>query len=214
MMADSIGLTVIGCVDNLESSRQFLATTTPDLIISDVMLGEETSFDLFADGRFTDIPVLFITLSINPDNYQLAKGLANSHFLVKPFHALSLRAAVDVLMKHQPKPKPKEGIAVRGKLNKKIIVPLSQIVYVLQDGNYCFIKTEHNKYAIKTSLSSILTKMGPQFIQINRGCAVNKSFIVRIERDKKHLKVNNELLSIGITYKDQVLEYIIGLDKI
>ena len=210
MIAAEIGLAVIGKAETIHKSREFLSVHTPDLVISDIMLGDDIVFDLFADGKFTDIPVLFVTQSVNPENYQQARHLKNSHFIVKPFAALSLQAAIDILMKpFADKPaEPVKAIAVRGKHNEKISVPVSEIVHVQQDRNYCFIKTAHQKFALKTSLSNMQIELGEDFMQVNRACIINKYFIVQMSADNIHLKVGSEMIVIGRTFRDDVLKYL------
>ena len=210
MIAAKIGLAVIGKAETIHKSREFLSAHTPDVIISDIMLGDDVIFDLFADGKFTDIPVLFVTQSVNPENYHQARHLKYSHFIVKPFAALSLQAAIDILMKpFADKPaEPVKAIAVRGKHNEKISVPVSEIVHVQQDRNYCFIKTAHQKFALKTSLSNMQIELGEDFMQVNRACIINKYFIVQMSADNVHLKVGSEMIIIGRTFRDTVLQYL------
>ncbi len=216
MIADELGVAVIGKSENVFKSREFLLAQTPDFIISDIMLGDEKVFDLFADGKFTDIPVLFLTQSVNPENYNHAKHLKHSHFLVKPFHALSLQAAIDILMKpftgkiaeHQ------NAIEVKGRHNEKIMLPASEIICVTQNRNYSFIKTACQQFALKTSLTSIQKELGENFIQVNRGCIVNKYFIKQVAPDNNHVKVYGELITIGRKFKADVSKYIAGKTKL
>ncbi len=209
MIAAEIGLAVVGTSDNLRKSRELLLTARPDLILADVMLGDEIIFDLFADGKFSHIPVLFLTQSLNPENYHQARHLKHSHFLVKPFPALSLQAAIDILMKPlADQDIESTGINVRGRHNEKLTVPLSEIVHVEQDRNYCFIKTAHQKFGLKTSLSAIEKELGDDFMQVNRACLVNKYFIVQLSTDKRHVKVGGEMIIIGRTFRTEVLRYL------
>ena len=213
MMAAEIGLAIVGAGDSVQKSREFLLAHTPDLIISDIMLGEEKVFSLFDDGLFTGIPVLFLTQSVNPGNYKQARHIKNSHFLVKPFHTLSLRAAVDILMKpFAGESTETTGIEVKGRFNEKILLKPSQIVYVQQSRNYCFLKTVDKKYALRNSLGSIQKLLGKDFVQVSKSYVVNRYFITGLSANKACLNINEENIAVGRKFREDVLKSITGSD--
>ncbi len=209
MMVLNMGLKVMGRCNNLASSRDFLLSKTPDLVIADVLLEEEIVFDLFADNAYLNIPVIFITQSTEEIHYQKAKLLKQSHFLVKPFHQLTLQASIDLLMgRITPLMGANFPILVRNRYNEKINLAANEIIWIKKHRNYSFLKTDDYIYTLKKSLNIISKSLGDQFFQINKGCLVNKTRIETIDAPKKHLKVDNEVMLVGAKFRKEIINFL------
>lgn len=72
-----------------EEALAFCATTTPDLIVSDVKMGEMDGFTFFEQvheqDRLKNIPFLFITAYDDYSGMTRAKQLGAAGYITKPF---------------------------------------------------------------------------------------------------------------------------------
>ncbi len=205
-----IQLPDVAICDSLITARQFLLHTIPDIIITDIMLGEDLVFSLLEKEEYKKIPFVFITSSEDGELYNRAKQVPNAMFLVKPFHALSVQAAIDKVMMHHQKQlgsKP-NGLAVRGIYNEKIFLKAADIIFVRSEWNYCVIKTPRNQFALKISLKKIIDDLGSDMIQIHRTYVVNKNYLLKANLQKMEVLTECGLLPIGRQYKQHVLEHL------
>jgi two-component system, chemotaxis family, chemotaxis protein CheY len=96
------GYTVIEANDGLEGLAKLAATPEVGLIISDInmphMNGLEMVEKLKADAKNVDIPVLMLTSEGEPALIARAKKAGVKAWVVKPFKAVMLLAAVRKLM--------------------------------------------------------------------------------------------------------------------
>lgn len=72
-----------------EDALRYCESTTPDLIISDVKMGEMDGFTFFEEihgmARLKNIPFLFITALDDPIGVAKAKELGATGYITKPF---------------------------------------------------------------------------------------------------------------------------------
>ena len=97
IIAEKVGLDILKIVDNLTDAKLFLAHTAPDLIIADIMLGEETVFEVFNTATTKLIPTIFVTALPNNENYKNAEIVERFLFLQKPFTINTFKSAVNLL---------------------------------------------------------------------------------------------------------------------
>lgn len=207
-MLDEIGLEDVAVCEDIHQAETYLSIHTPHLIISDILLGKNNVFDFLSNSKFTEIPILFITVSEDANFYDRARAFKNSSYLIKPFHAISLRATIDKMMlSNVIKPTDTSGITVRGIYHEKITIKPAQIVFVRSERNYCVIKTPNNQFALKRSLLNLSTELGNEMLQVHRSFLVNKSRIEKIDLRKMVLKTEGGELPIGNHYKDAVVHY-------
>jgi len=90
------------CRDIL-GANLFLKTQIPDLIIADILIDKNYIFDLLKNERYATIPILFITASTDIELYKKTKIFPEAMYLVKPFHAISVKAAVNKLTQNEKK---------------------------------------------------------------------------------------------------------------
>jgi DNA-binding NtrC family response regulator len=76
----------------------FLKKEIPELIIADIKMGENHIFDILKNDNYNKIPILFVTASTNIELYNCTKLFSNTSYLVKPFHPISMKAAIDRLI--------------------------------------------------------------------------------------------------------------------
>lgn len=207
----------ISICNNLSSTREFLLQRKTDLIIADIILEDQFIFTLIEEGTIASIPIIFITSSEDLKYYQLSKNKLFSSYLIKPFHAISLIAAIEnhaELNNINKITKPQKFITVRGVYNEKIELVSSQIVLIKSDWNYCHIKTLKNQFALKSSLYKLQQNLGNEIIQIHRTYLVNKKHIGKVNFKTMELFTPLGNLPIGRLYKQNVIDYIIETKNI
>ena len=197
------------CSELLEADL-FLKKQTPDLIIADILIGKNYVFDILNNEKYAQIPILFMTASTDIELYNHSKLFPEAMYLVKPFHAISVKAAIDKLIQNEQKPVDKKqyGITVRGIYNEKIFLDVHNIVYVKSEWNYCVIKTPKNQFALKTNLIKLMHALGPQMIRIHRSYIINTTYIQKINLSQMTIKIENVILPIGRRNKPNVEEYL------
>jgi DNA-binding NarL/FixJ family response regulator len=77
---------------------QALADHSPSLVLMDIDLGEAESGIEIAARLPSDIPVLFVSAHADPATLERARKRRPAGFVVKPFDALQLRAAVEMAL--------------------------------------------------------------------------------------------------------------------
>jgi len=188
----------------------FLKKEIPELIIADIKLGENHIFDILKNDNYNKIPILFVTASTNIELYNRTKLFSNSSYLVKPFHPISMKAAIDRLICDNKIPieNKQYGITVRGIYNEKIFLDVNNIVSIKSEWNYCVIKTQKNQFALKTNLIKLMSVLGEQMIRIHRSYVVNTKYIQKINLSKMTIKIENVVLPIGRKNKSNVEAYL------
>lgn len=212
MMLKELPDATIEIVETCKAASLAITKTPPDLILTDVLLPDGISFNLFNNLSFT-FPIIFFTEFPKDDYFHQALSFPNTTFLAKPFHRFTLQGAIHcVTSKVQFLPKPEtiplreEGIWVNDKYRQKIMVPFKEIVYIEGEGNYVTIyTTTERQYVLKTSLRKVLYVLDSQFIQIQKGFILNKNFINRIDISAGQINVKGNILPIGRTYQKNLL---------
>jgi len=93
----SPALTVAEC-DSVAAAERFLASDLPDVIVLDIGLPDASGHELFArlqgDPRTRDVPVLFLSASVELRDKLAAFSLGAEDYIEKPFIPAELRARV------------------------------------------------------------------------------------------------------------------------
>ena len=210
IVIDELGFETIGYGEDVLSCQEKLGVLSPDLIISDIVLGEKLVFEVFeGNEKLCKIPVVFVTNSVEENVYEAARVVEKHIYLVKPLHYLTLKSAIDFLISEPADYEEREDytIAVKGRYNEKITLQSHQILWVEQKRNYCFIKTELHQYSLKASLVNISKNLDSNFMQTHRGFYVNKNFIDRITTNIKNIIIKNHTLPVGKTYRDNLKRF-------
>jgi two-component system, LytTR family, response regulator LytT len=176
VMLDEINVTVLGATCNVKDSINFLKTTKPDIIIADVVLGNETVFKVFDhDFKFLQIPTIFLTQSSKEIHFIQSQKIETSTYIVKPVHKLTLKSSIETIF--AIKNIDQKYFEIKGNKNEKIKLPIEQIVYIEQNGNYCHISTNTKKFVLKKSLQLIFQKLDTNFVQVHRSFIINAQLI-------------------------------------
>lgn len=88
-----------------------------------------------------------------------------------------------------------------------IRVNWNDICWVHAEGNYCNLITADKRFAVKSSLKKILSKLPMQhFLQIHKAYVVKINCIEKIDLKDSVVVVEGHHLPIGRIYKDILLE--------
>ncbi len=214
------GYTIVGCFDSGEEALQVLSATPPDLAMIDIRLkGKMTGIDLaerlIAIHR---IPFIFVTANSDEGTYQLARKTKPQAFLVKPFNARTLLAAVDLALYNFSENQEAEsiidstsfeprdfhaviadGFFIRiGGRHKKI--KLSDLLFIEADGSYAKLITCSGHHTITQNLSAFQRKVHATHL-----IRVHRSYIININRvdsfDENHIYIDKYPIPLSKTYR-------------
>ena len=202
-----------GIFAELDALLTYINNHKVDLILSDIMIKDQPlGIELLKRLQNTTVPIILMTLSQEEDLFVEAQHYRNVHYLVKPFHAISLQSAIEKTLEEYEKNKlhdflDKKYIRLSSKTGQQDQVWFSEIIYVEADDNYCYIYTLTKKYILRKSLNKLLVELDDNFIRIHYSYAVNKLHIKTSATDI--LKLTNDiLLPVGRSFKKVIKEYL------
>jgi two-component system, LytTR family, response regulator LytT len=215
MILEELGWELLKITPSLDTIEEDIAESKPNLIISDISLDDVSVFTFFDEKPDFNIPVVFMTNYPSDSYYESARRLKHSALIIKPFHCLTLKSTVDLLLEHytEPQEPSEQGLWVRGKQNIKVWLEEEKIWWIHSDGNYCFVQTEGAKYSIKSTLTHLASSLSTSFIQTHRAYLVNKQHIQKVELTRYQLVVHKQVLPFSRKYKEQVIDYLLKKDN-
>lgn len=209
-MIDVEGYQLIGTAYSLIMAEEMLKKQPADLIISDVVMDDSNVVDFLQRTPSVNCPVIFATSCTDEFQYELAGQRKDSRYLIKPFHALTLRSAIDSVMHEPATLKVKKGVAVRGPNNQRVLVAFNTIYYIRVERNYCFLFAHNKKYALKISLAKLMQQLDERFVQIHKGFCINGDYITRTDLSGSQLFINGEAIPIGYNYRKKLVDFLVG----
>lgn len=191
-----------------ESIDYFTQHPQPDLIFSDIQLGDGLSFEISKHIQFT-VPVIFCTAF---DDYAIEAFKANGiEYILKPFNIASLEKAIskfeNLRKQLAGEIEQKYKAAMKALASYKLInsgtfmvkyrdrfVPVSfdkiALFYLESEINHLYTHSGKT-YLIPENLEEVEKKAGPAFFRVNRQFLVNHNAIQDvIEHFPRKLKVN------------------------
>ena len=215
---------ILGSV--VEAVEFFRENTLPDLIFSDIQLGDGLSFSIFA-GFEQSIPVIFCTAH---DAYALdAFKAAGIDYILKPFSAKSIK---DALMKYQQlrrgamAPMMAELSTLFGQGRRSVLVYHKEKIVPVNVGDIAFFYLKEDgvtlmtfakqHYTVHKTLEEIEKITGPGFYRVNRQSLVNREAIRDVSQDAgRRLLVNllvpcGEKITVGRAKASHFLEWLAG----
>ncbi len=187
-------LEIVGTATSVSEGIHEIESKHPDLVLLDIELGNQSSFDILEAVKVRDFGVIFITAY---DHYAI-KAIRYSAFdyLMKPVDLEELQGAVgrfaETRQNKENQAKQFE-VLLEGKNNPvmpaKIMIPaksgivyieVSEIKYIEADGSYCDIYFINNKKFTSSKtmveLEEILADR-PMFVRSHKSFLVNLSFV-------------------------------------
>lgn len=209
-MIAAINYTYLGAVSAFDTSITLIRTEMPDVVISDIRLGDnKTGIDLAHAVSDLDIPFVFITAYSDAAVYEDSKGYEKSKFLVKPFDKLTLKSILDSLtadnIELSSGKKIIDKVLYIKRNNEYEKVALESINYIYSEGNYIKLFGDDEEYTLKYSLSKLLElSKFENFIRVHRSYAVNKGRVLKINFSDKIITIQNVEIPFGRTYSKDV----------
>lgn len=211
MMIVDLGYKFLGNPRSSTEALEAIAREKPDLIITDINIkGEIDGVTLIENIGLKNTPVIYITGFEDQAHFNRAKKTPHSAYLIKPFHLLSLRSAIEkstlnLQKKSTPKKEQKTLFVKNNNLLRKI--PLEEILWIEVEGNYCYLFTKEKKHVLKISLKKVLLSINQQnnFLRIHRNYVVRKNQIKNFNINTNTIKLHDKDIPVGRKYKPQVI---------
>ena len=198
---------------SLEEAKQLLTTETPHIILSDVRLPDGSALEFFHLYPI-NIPIVFVTEYADRQYVEQALEIPFSLFYVKPFHPLTLVAAIQSAYANFRNTKtedlPVRTLKVPIRYGKKVEIPFSNICWIEVEGNYSTLQTTDRKYVQKLSFSKLLPELDEQFVQIHKSAIVNRNYITKINLVNDTLLMRDRVFQIGRSFRKGLID---RLDK-
>jgi Response regulator of the LytR/AlgR family len=204
MTIESIGYQYLGNPKDSFQTLKAIDLKKPDLIILDININGGTDrITLAKEFEHKKIPVIFITGYEGFEYFNRAREIDHLAYLVKPFHMLTLRDAIENAV--SLKEKSKTLFVKNNNMFHKILI--EKIKWVEVDGNYCFLYVEKKKHVVKMSLKKILESINQQnyFLQIHRNYIIQQKYITNYNSIKKVIKIDRKFIPVGRKYKSKVI---------
>jgi Response regulator of the LytR/AlgR family len=213
-----LGVDVVAVLSSVKmAAAYFQENQVPDLIFSDVQLGDGLSFEIFKLVPIS-APVIFCTAY---DEYALNAFKTNGiDYVLKPFTSKTIAEALDKYRKlrntfsggdtnykellnalvNRESPKP-TSILVHYK-DKIMPVKLDEIAVFYIETEMTHLLTFAGKlYHINKSLEDLEISCGTNFFRVNRQCLVNRNAVIDASYHfSRKLSVN-----ISVSFKDKML---------
>lgn len=209
-ISDKYNFRLIETFKDIDLLLQYLIMQPIDLIISDIFTKTRaTGIELLKKLKNSEIPIILITQSTENNIYIEAKAIRDIHYLIKPFHQITLQSSIEKAIDDYEKRKSldfldKKYLYLKGKGDNLERVLFENIVFFEADGNYCYIYTKQKKYILKKSLNKLLLEdLDDNFIRIHHKFAIN-IYHVKIIRNQTLQMIGEIELPIGKTFKKSV----------
>jgi DNA-binding response OmpR family regulator len=92
---------VVQCVESISAARAYLNTTLPDILISEVLIGQESGLDLCRYVRsmasLRHLPIMLLTSRATLQDKIAGFDAGTDDYVVKPFDARHLMARIRLL---------------------------------------------------------------------------------------------------------------------
>lgn len=205
---------------NYSEAIELIKTQKPDIAILDIQLsGSKTGIDLAKKIKYIyNLPFIFLTSNADQVTIDEAKKLEPPAYLIKPFTKEELYASIEIALHNYSRARGRVEeetvimkdsifIKVKGALLK---VFFEDILYIKSSHIYIEIVLKNKqKHIVRFTLNDIMEKLPISFIRIHRGFIINSSYLIQINTTS--LKVNDEILPIGKTYRFNILNKIYSI---
>jgi DNA-binding LytR/AlgR family response regulator len=226
IMAAEPAAEVVAMLGSVEEAVHFFkGHAAPDLIFSDIQLGDGLSFSIFAASTQT-VPVIFCTAY---DEYALdAFRAAGIDYILKPFDAKSIGAALAKYKAFRSVPSYAELAGLFGQdvsrrsvliYYKEKIMPVAIAdiaLFHLRDEVVRLVTFGKQQYVVNKNLEELERLAGRQFYRVNRQGIVNREAIKDVSQDgTRSLVVNllvpfEEKLTVGRAKASDLLSWLAG----
>lgn len=210
-----IGYSVYKIIDTAEEALESIKLDIPDLILLDITLnGKMTGIELSKKIAHLKIPIIFITSSINEENYFEAKNSKTLAYLTKPISSFSLRTSIETTIdstfsnrKEGNKNKTQNEYLFFKKKHTFHKVNIYSITHIKSCDNYCEVITTKNEiFLIREKISNIIGNIVPadNFIRIHRQFIIQLNKIEVFDSKNNKILINEKKIPVSKTYIQKV----------
>jgi DNA-binding LytR/AlgR family response regulator len=195
----------VGLASTIDEAQKLISKLKPDVVVADVMVDSVSIIPILNQPQYNNLYVVFMTSFTDSKLFEDSKLHPKSTYIIKPFHKLSLVAAIDLLL---------SKVIQQERANDKYItlqeaqikrLNIEKIAIIKAEGNYCMITTtENKKFVRKISLKKMMELLDSRFMVVYRGFAVNTNHISKIDFSSQKILIGNQEVPIGREYKDEV----------
>ncbi len=194
LLSEFSELEIVAVLHSVEEGKSFFSSQEhPDLIFSDIVLGDGVSFDIF-DQIPTESFVIYTTAF---DNYTLRAFKLNSiDYLLKPIGKSELEQALDKFRRYMPRDQhyqelnfkdlitePKSHLSrILVKLGYHLkVVRVEEVSYFYSENKIVYLKTNDRPYPTDLTLEELQESLDPkEFFRVNRQVIIRLSAIESI----------------------------------
>lgn len=225
-MLHELGMPCFKISSTYESGLQDFNSFQPDLCLIDIDLQhpKKDGIDLASTIRLhhKNMPIVFITAHFTEDNYMRARKLGIFNFLSKELSKIKLLQAIELALYQQSdiqaspqsevleSPQPahlheKDRLFFKvGDLYKAF--QLTEILYFYADNKLNYARIGNRNFPTSLQLKVLENELYPNFLRCHKKYLVNASKIDSIHIKEDQVKIGDDLLPIGYSYKRNFLE--------
>lgn len=216
MMLEDIGYIVPDPALNPIEGLETVVREQPDIILMDVNLNSNIDgIQLAAEiKKITDAPIVFITSYADSVTIERAKVISPAGYLVKPFTAQDIYAAIEIAM-IQNKPvinstasKAPDYLFIKSGTAYIKINPLD-IDFIRSEGIYLEINCGEKKWLVRDSFEGMMERLShTKFFRVHKSYCVNIDRIELVEAES--IKIGGLEIPLGRSRKEELYK-ILGI---
>jgi len=189
-----------GSFDNAIAARSYLTNNSVDLILLDINLPDLSGVDLM---RSLASPPMVIFTTAYPQYAVEGFEIDAIDYLLKPIAFERFKRAVSKACERQQSLSSSTHFIMLKSNKRHFKVDLSAILYFEATGDYVKTRTNTQAIIVHETIKSIESQLPPsQFLRIH------KSYIIAIDKieylEGNQVKVADQLLPVGLSYKDEL----------
>lgn len=211
---DEFPVEVVGTASNIEDAYSGIQHTRPQLVLLDVEIGTNKSFELLDRFETIDFKIVFITAH---QKYALeAFHFSAIDFLLKPISMsameLAIKKVTDLIvseqdqsidtLQHNLKASEEEQKLILKTLEKIYVVKLSDIIHCESDQSYTHFHTVNEKIMVSKTLGyydDLLSSHG--FFRVHKSHLINLKHVVHIHKGDGGEVEMSDTSRIGISQR-------------
>ena len=206
-----LGYEDFSIVDNAASALKVFGEKQPDILLADIdIAGPMNGIELASIiASIRRIPTVFITAFTDQDTFREAKQTKPAAYIIKPYHATNLQAAIELALENEVEKQETPGVYHQPgqlfiKYNSRLFkIRIEDIMFIEVEEKYCYINTASKRFAVNMRLKNLMDQLpADTFVQIHRSYAVCIDAIEEINTDQHTIKIKGKEIPIGKTYRE------------
>ncbi len=220
MQVSNLGYEVQGVYATGEEALTAIKKSQPDLVLLDINLkggidGIETARRM---QRNYNIPIIYLTANSDDAHFNQAKSTHPQAFISKPFNNIDLKRAIELTdsrVKHAEKIENDnlnnnkvtqvlhDSIFIKNQ-ERLIKIPITDILYIEAERNYCRIFTKEKEYLLVMTLKEMDEKLPEEhFMRIHRSFMINIAHIDEVALT--YVAMAKRTIPLSKSFRDNLL---------